>query len=156
MLVKTFLPDGHTYITAWHTALGPAVSFRAVPAGGGQVFRLISRCNFSPFFKREGPQRVLSGVGFCLSRGKVRARIPSPSSPSNLRTERRRGSTFPVKLALNSSSCITFRATAITTFSRDNSIITLNSQRSAEEKLSAFSLLGDEDCGRPYSRSRRV
>lgn len=40
--------------------------------GGGQVFRLISRCNFSPFFKRGGPPaRPFRGRSL-LSRGKVR------------------------------------------------------------------------------------
>lgn len=44
--------------------------------GGGQVFRLISRCNFSPFFKRGGPSaRPFRGRAL-LSRGKVRG-LPS-------------------------------------------------------------------------------
>lgn len=121
--------------------MGIHISWRGTRAGsrclvpcrpeGGQVFRLISRCNFSPFSTREGPQRVL-----VLSRDRDRLFSRGKAGPLFSRTEGRVDPTFPVKLALNSSPCI--MATRHVPhgndydFSRDNSIITPDSLRSAE------------------------
>ena len=116
----------HSGARGWPRCLVPCRS------GGGQVFRLISRCNFSPFSKRGPPtcSCAFEGSGSPPLERKSKNRGPLFSRTGGV------DSTFPVKLALNLSPCImsTHHVPYGTDydFSCDNSIITPDLLRSVE------------------------